>query len=74
MTAAVRISSSHCRYLVIFVARHQGPGGARGLVGNGNGNEPGRFATQEGPHPGRVSLVSAGRVTEVAPTTSNRRR
>lgn len=75
MTAAVRVSSSHCRGSVVFLTPEHGPGGAGSLVGNGNGDEPGRFVPQEGPHPdtGSVSVVSALRVTEVAPTTSKRR-
>ena len=47
MAAAVRVILSHCRGSVIFLTYDHGPRGPRRLVGNGNGNEPGRFALQD---------------------------
>jgi hypothetical protein len=47
MTAAVQVSSSHCRSSVIFLSHQHDPSGARALVGGGNGNEVGRFAARE---------------------------
>ena len=57
MAAAVEVSSSHGTGPVIFLTHQHGPSGARGLVGNGNRDEPGRFAPQEGPHLGTGSGV-----------------
>ena len=57
MAAAVWISSSRWRGSVILLTHQHGPGAARGLVGDGNGHEPGRFSPEEGPHPGTCSGV-----------------
>jgi len=56
-----------------FVAGPHGPDDPGGLVGHGEGNEPGRFALEQAAHPvdsGGVAIL-ARRTTDVAPTRSS---